>query len=34
MLTLQQLKDMKPGIFAKGEIVDSPKGIKSVLKEV
>ena len=26
-LTLQQLKDMKPGIFAKGDIVDSPNGI-------
>lgn len=26
MLTLQQLKDMKPGIFAQGETVDSPEG--------
>ena len=26
MLTLQRLKDMKPGIFAQGEVVDSPKG--------
>jgi hypothetical protein len=26
MLTLQKLKDMKEGIFAKGETVDSPEG--------
>lgn len=26
MLTLQQLKDMKEGIFAQGETVDSPEG--------
>lgn len=25
-LTLQMLKDMKPGMFAKGETIDSPKG--------
>jgi len=27
MLTLKQLKEMKPGIFAKGETIDSPDGI-------
>ena len=27
MLTLKKLKEMKPGIFAKGEIIDSPEGI-------
>ena len=26
-LTLQQLKDMKPGIFAQGEVVDGPSGV-------
>ena len=26
MLTLQQLKNMRPGIFAQGEVVDSPTG--------
>jgi len=25
-LTLEQLKKMKPGIFAQGETIDSPKG--------
>ena len=25
-LTLEQLKDMKPGVFAKGETIDSPEG--------
>ena len=25
-LTLQQLKDMKPGIFASGEVLDNPTG--------
>jgi hypothetical protein len=25
-LTLQDLKDMKPGVFAKGESVDTPDG--------
>ncbi len=27
MLTLKQLKDMEPGIFAKGKILDGPEGI-------
>jgi hypothetical protein len=27
ILTLQMLKDMKPGVFAKGEIIDGPEGI-------
>lgn len=27
LLTLQVLKDMKPGVFARGEIIDSPEGI-------
>lgn len=27
MLTLQQLKDMEPGIFASGETTDDPEGI-------
>lgn len=26
MLTLKDLKDMEPGIFAQGEVPDSPKG--------
>ena len=26
MLTIKKLKEMEPGIFAKGEIVDSPDG--------
>ena len=26
MLTLQRLKEMKPGIFAQGEVVDNPEG--------
>lgn len=30
MLTLKQLKDLKPGIFLKGEIVDSPEGINMI----
>jgi len=27
MLTIKQLKEMKPGIFLKGEVIDSPNGI-------
>lgn len=27
MLTLQQLKDMEPGVFASGEVVDGPDGV-------
>jgi len=26
-LTLQMLKDMRPGVFAKGEVIDSQEGI-------
>lgn len=26
-LTLQKLKEMKPGVFARGEIIDNPEGI-------
>lgn len=27
MLTIEKLKEMEPGIFMRGEIIDSPEGI-------